>query len=109
MKGYSLKRLLGVFLSNILLIGFVAVELPILIAIWLSPTHTIGLYEGNIIILALEIALCISIAVWAIRKIAVLIKEESQILRQQRQTLLREALKLEGEIRALTRLANKKE
>lgn len=63
------KRILRVFLSDILLIAFAGWTFFEFVLMELSPDKTIWVGEDNIIILRLEIAACVFAVVWALQRI----------------------------------------
>ena len=72
------KKLLEIFLSDALLIGFATFTLFLLILIWAAPEHSIGIGESNQAILTLETLLCITTIVGTAQRIVHNIQKERQ-------------------------------
>jgi len=84
------KHLAGVYLSNILLLGFaVAWLVLIFIPLLIATDHAMGLwYENNVYILILEAGICAFSITWSMSRIIVYMKRAISKFRLQRQMSL---------------------
>ena len=78
------RYLAGLYLSNVLLLGFsVAWLVLIFIPLLIASDHAMGLwYENNLVILTLEAAGCAVAIGWSMSRVVVYMKRQARICRK---------------------------
>ena len=74
------RKLVNLFLSDTLLLGFALVMLLIFVLMAVAPDNVVALWEGNPVILFSEIGICIFAAIWAISRVVKLIRKGRQLI-----------------------------
>ena len=64
------------FLSDTFVIACMSFELFVFACIAVAPEHIVALYEGNLVILTIEIMVCVFAVVWSMRRVVRTIKKE---------------------------------
>lgn len=65
-----------VFLGDTLLFVFAGLWLFLFVCVLVEPEHIVGVGENNLAILFLEIAICASVAIWAVMRVRRNMKRE---------------------------------
>jgi hypothetical protein len=60
---------LDVFLGDSLLLAFALLWLFMFVCVLIAPEHIIGVEEGNLGILSLEIAICVFAVIWSAMRV----------------------------------------
>jgi len=71
-----MRKLVDVFLGDALLLAFALLWLFLFVCVLIAPEHIVGVGENNLAILFLEIAICTSVAIWAMVRVRHNIRKE---------------------------------
>jgi len=64
-----IKKMFDMFLSDAFVIACMSFMLFVLVCLFASPEHVIGMSEDNLVILTAEIAICIFAITWSARRV----------------------------------------